>query len=92
MIVPYVSVLALMVALGEACANLQMTESEGFLDRYGFYEAVDLHAPSRVPAIGSVQCSGEVLHGPSPGDELSVTGLSHLGPAHVEEVWLRGYL
>jgi cyclic beta-1,2-glucan synthetase len=40
-IAPYASSLALMVAPGEACANLQRMVNEGFLGDYGFYEAID---------------------------------------------------
>ena len=47
-IAPYASLLALMVAPGEACANLERLAAEGFEARYGFYEAVD-YTPSRLP-------------------------------------------
>jgi cellobiose phosphorylase len=45
-IAPYSSVLALMVAPGEACLNLQHLAREGLDGAYGFYEAVD-YTPSR---------------------------------------------
>ena len=47
-IAPYASVLALMVAPEEACANLQRLGGEGLVGKFGFYEAVD-HTPSRLP-------------------------------------------
>src|SRR5262249_48770322 len=47
-IAPYASALALMVAPEEACLNLQRLASEGFLGKYGFYEAID-YTPARVP-------------------------------------------
>jgi cellobiose phosphorylase len=47
-IAPYASALALMVAPEEACLNLQRLASEGFLGKYGFYEAIDF-TPSRIP-------------------------------------------
>ncbi|OLN27727.1 Cyclic beta-1,2-glucan synthase [Desulfovibrio sp. DV] len=47
-IAPYASALALLVAPGEACRNLERLSAEGFLGRQGFYEAVD-YTPARVP-------------------------------------------
>ncbi len=47
-IAPYASALALMVAPGEACANLQRLSAGGFAGRYGLYEAVD-YTPARIP-------------------------------------------
>ncbi|HEY1784821.1 MAG TPA: glucoamylase family protein, partial [Pirellulales bacterium] len=47
-VAPYASLLALMVAPHEACANLRHMAAEGFLGPYGFYEAID-YTPSRVP-------------------------------------------
>ena len=47
-IAPYASVLALMVAPNEACANLQRLGTEGLIGKFGFYEAVD-YTPSRLP-------------------------------------------
>jgi len=47
-IAPYASALALMVAPGEACKNLERLAAEGFETRYGFYEAID-YTPSRLP-------------------------------------------
>jgi cyclic beta-1,2-glucan synthetase len=40
-IAPYASALALMVEPAEACTNLQRMAAEGYLGRYGFYEAID---------------------------------------------------
>jgi cyclic beta-1,2-glucan synthetase len=47
-IAPYASALALTVMPLEACRNLQTLAADGFLGRYGFYEAID-YTPSRVP-------------------------------------------
>ena len=47
-IAPYASALALTVRPREACRNLQVLASSGFLGAYGFYEAVD-YTPMRVP-------------------------------------------
>ena len=47
-IAPYASVMALMVAPRKACSNLLRMRQEGFMGRYGFYEAVD-YTPSRLP-------------------------------------------
>ncbi len=47
-IAPYASALALMVAPGEACLNLQRLAAEGLEGEYGFYEAID-YTPSRLP-------------------------------------------
>ena len=40
-IAPYATALALMVMPEEACANLERLADEGFMGKYGFYEAVD---------------------------------------------------
>ncbi|MCY3022652.1 MAG: hypothetical protein NTW87_27040 [Planctomycetota bacterium] len=48
-IAPYASAMALMVAPVEACANLERMAKEGFVGRYGLYEAVD-YTPSRLPS------------------------------------------
>ncbi|WP_341274772.1 GH36-type glycosyl hydrolase domain-containing protein [Rhodocyclus gracilis] len=45
-IAPYASALALMVAPEAACLNLQRLSSEGFLGRFGFFEAID-YTPAR---------------------------------------------
>ena len=45
-IAPYASALALMVAPEEACLNLQRLAGEGFLGKYGFFEAID-YTPAR---------------------------------------------
>ncbi|MFK2874877.1 cyclic beta 1-2 glucan synthetase [Dyella lipolytica] len=47
-IAPYASVMALMVAPAEACANLERLTAEGRQGRFGFYEAID-YTPARVP-------------------------------------------
>ncbi|MDQ6972079.1 MAG: glucoamylase family protein, partial [Mariprofundaceae bacterium] len=47
-IAPYASALALMVMPNDACLNLQLLATKGFLGAYGFYEAID-YTPSRVP-------------------------------------------
>jgi cyclic beta-1,2-glucan synthetase len=47
-VAPYASVLALMVAPEEACANLERLSAEGLLGKLGFYEAVD-YTLSRLP-------------------------------------------
>jgi cyclic beta-1,2-glucan synthetase len=47
-IAPYASALALMVAPEEACKNLEVLASHGFLGRYGFYDAVD-YTPAHLP-------------------------------------------
>jgi cellobiose phosphorylase len=47
-IAPYASALALMVMPEEACANLELLAKEGFLGRFGFYEAID-YTPARLP-------------------------------------------
>ncbi len=46
-IAPYASALALMVEPVEACTNLQRMAAEGYIGRYGFYEAID-YTPSRL--------------------------------------------
>ena len=48
-IAPYAAALALLVAPREACANLQAMARQGFVGRFGLYEAID-YTPSRVPA------------------------------------------
>ena len=40
-IAPYASVLALMVMPEEACVNLERLADEGFMGKFGFYEAID---------------------------------------------------
>jgi cellobiose phosphorylase len=47
-IAPYATVLALMVDPEDACRNLEQLAADGFLGRFGFYEAVD-YTPARVP-------------------------------------------
>jgi cyclic beta-1,2-glucan synthetase len=47
-IAPYASAMALMVAPGEACLNLQRLAQEGREGGYGFYESID-YTPSRLP-------------------------------------------
>jgi cyclic beta-1,2-glucan synthetase len=45
-VAPYASVMALMVAPAAACANLQRLAAEGFVGKFGFFEAID-YTPSR---------------------------------------------
>lgn len=45
-IAPYASVLALMVAPEAACLNLQRMADDGFVGKYGFFEAID-YTPAR---------------------------------------------
>ncbi|MEN9427546.1 MAG: hypothetical protein RLZZ220_1895 [Pseudomonadota bacterium] len=45
-VAPYASVMALMVAPAAACANLQRLAADGFVDKFGFFEAID-YTPSR---------------------------------------------
>jgi len=47
-IAPYATAMALMVAPGEACDNLELLAAQGRAGLYGFYEAVD-YTPSRLP-------------------------------------------
>ena len=47
-VAPYASALALMVAPGAACQNLERLAAEGLEGQFGFYEAID-YTPSRVP-------------------------------------------
>ncbi len=47
-IAPYATMMALMVAPEEACANLQLLSTEGFEGEFGFHEAIDYTA-SRLP-------------------------------------------
>lgn len=45
-VAPYASALALMVAPEAACLNLQRLAAEGFVGRFGFFEAID-YTPAR---------------------------------------------
>lgn len=45
-VAPYASVLALMVAPEAACLNLQRLAAEGYVGKYGFFEAID-YTPAR---------------------------------------------
>ena len=45
-IAPYASALALMVAPEAACLNMQRMADEGFVGKYGFFEAID-YTPAR---------------------------------------------
>ncbi len=47
-IAPYASALALMVDPAAACRNLERLADEGFVGRFGFYEAID-YTPERAP-------------------------------------------
>jgi cyclic beta-1,2-glucan synthetase len=46
-IAPYATMLALMIMPLKACENLQILAAQGFVGKYGFFEAVD-YTPSRV--------------------------------------------
>ena len=50
-VAPYASMLALMVAPGPACANLERMAGLGWVGQYGFYEAAD-YTRSRLPRGG----------------------------------------
>ena len=61
-IAPYATVMALMVAPGEACDNLEQLAADGREGAYGFYEAVD-YTPSRLPPRqSSVTISSFMAH------------------------------
>jgi len=47
-IAPYATALALMVLPEEACANLERLADNGFMGRFGFYEAID-YTSARLP-------------------------------------------
>ncbi|MBI3867247.1 MAG: cyclic beta 1-2 glucan synthetase [Verrucomicrobia bacterium] len=47
-IAPYATLMSLIVAPQEACANLERLREQGAEGRYGFYEAID-YTPSRLP-------------------------------------------
>jgi cellobiose phosphorylase len=47
-VAPYATALALMVEPEAACANLQRLAQEGYLGKYGFWEAIDF-TPARIP-------------------------------------------
>jgi cyclic beta-1,2-glucan synthetase len=47
-VAPYATALALMVMPEEACANLERLADEGFMGKFGFYEAID-YTSARVP-------------------------------------------
>ena len=59
-IAPYASVMALMVAPKEACANLRLMTDEGFQGRYGLYEAID-YTPSRLARKQAAQAPGHLI-------------------------------
>ena len=59
--------MALMVAPGAACANLQRLAARGLAGRYGFYEAIDYTA-SRLPR-GQTSARRALVHGAPPGHE-----------------------
>ncbi len=48
-VAPYATILALMIDPGAACANMETMARQGFVGRYGFYEAAD-YTPGRVQA------------------------------------------
>ena len=73
-IAPYASALALMVAPGEACLNLERLSAEGFEARYGFFEAID-YTPSPLPRG---QSSATVRSFMAHHQGMSLLSLSHL--------------
>lgn len=73
-IAPYATALALMVAPGEACRNLERLSAEGLEARYGFYEAID-YTPSRLPRG---QASSVVRSFMAHHQGMSLLALSHV--------------
>ena len=73
-IAPYASAMALMVAPEEACLNLERLAADGFLTRYGFYEAID-YTPSRLPRG---QSSAVVRSFMAHHQGMSLLSLAHL--------------
>ena len=61
-IAPYATVMALMIAPVEACANLQRLAAEGRGGAYGFYEAVDYTASRLPPDKSSVTIRSYMVH------------------------------
>ncbi|RJP79609.1 MAG: cyclic beta 1-2 glucan synthetase [Desulfobacteraceae bacterium] len=73
-IAPYASALALMIAPGEACRNLERLAAEGLETRYGFYEAID-YTPSRLPrGKSSVMIQSFMAH----HQGMTILSLAHL--------------
>ena len=62
-IAPYATALALMVMPEEACANLERLADEGFMGKFGFYEAID-YTSARLPR-GQSKASCKVFYGAS---------------------------
>ncbi|HEY2187440.1 MAG TPA: glucoamylase family protein, partial [Caldimonas sp.] len=73
-VAPYASMMALMVAPEEACANLQRLAAEGAWGRYGFYEAID-YTTSRLPRG---QSSAVVRSYMAHHQGMGLLGLAHL--------------
>lgn len=67
-VVPYATMLALMVAPEAACRNLERLVAEGREGAYGLDEAVD-YTPSRLPR-GGRERHRVVIHGAPPGHEF----------------------
>ncbi|MBE0546043.1 MAG: cyclic beta 1-2 glucan synthetase [Verrucomicrobia bacterium] len=61
-IAPYATVMALMVAPREACANLEQLAAEGREGAYGFYEAVDYTSTRLPPGRSSVTIRSFMAH------------------------------
>ncbi len=61
-IAPYASVMALMIAPLEACANLRRLAADGRTGTYGFYEAVDYTATRMPPDKASVTIRSFMVH------------------------------
>ncbi|MDP4150938.1 MAG: glucoamylase family protein [Bacteroidota bacterium] len=73
-IAPYASVMALMVAPEEACANLQRLAAEGFEGKYGLYEAIDYTAARMPRGQSSVVIRSFMVH----HQAMSLLSLSYL--------------
>ncbi|MBC7803582.1 MAG: cyclic beta 1-2 glucan synthetase, partial [Candidatus Parcubacteria bacterium] len=73
-IAPYATVLALMVEPEAACANLQRLAGDGFLGRYGFYEAID-YTPAR---LRRAETRAVVRSFMAHHQSMSLLALSHL--------------
>lgn len=73
-IAPYASALALLVAPGEACANLERLAAAGIERPYGMYEAID-YTPSRLPRG---QSYGVVKSFMAHHQGMSLLALAHL--------------
>ena len=80
-IAPYATMLALPVAPAEACRNLETLAANGYLGRYGFYEAID-YTPSRRSPTDAAGDRAR-LHGPPSRHELGGARQRAARPPHV---------